>query len=424
MQTQFSLTQLADPDIAEADKILRSCVHCGFCTATCPTYVLLGDERDSPRGRIYFVKTMLETGAPASAETVQHLDRCLTCLACMTTCPASVDFMHLIEHGRHHAQKTHQRPVPDRLMRRLLLAVLPYTKRFSLALQMGKLTRPFKGWLPARLRNLVDATNSAPQPSRTASTGTFAATGTRRMRVALLSGCVQPALSPEINASAIRLLGRLGAEVIVSPRAGCCGALAHHLSDERAAIRAAKANIDAWTDEIDSGGLDAIVVTASGCGTEIKDYAHLLRHEPAHAEKAKRIASLARDITEVVSELRLGDALPREAPPIIYHSPCSLQHGQGLDRLPQDLLRRAGFEVRTPREAHLCCGSAGTYSLLEPEIAGELGRRKAHNIETAGGEIIATGNIGCMMQIARYAPLPIVHTIELLDWATGGPKPF
>jgi len=435
MQTDFSLAQLADPDTAESEKILRSCVHCGFCTATCPTYVLLGDELDSPRGRIYLIKNMLEEGGPngakpngakaITAEAVKHIDRCLSCLACMTTCPSGVNYMHLVDHGRRHIEEYYRRPASERLLRRLLGYVLTRPALFRAALHAVRLAKPFAGLMPTRLRPLVAlAPRTVPAASAMDRPQMFPAEGVRRMRVALLPGCAQQVLAPEINEATIRLLTRHGCEVVVAPGSGCCGALVHHLGDTAPALNFARANIDAWESLRISGGLDAIVVNASGCGTMLKDYGFLLRSDPAYTETAAGIAALARDISEVMATLGLRPASP--ALPtlrVAYHSACSLQHGQGVDREPRALLAAAGFRVAEVPEGHLCCGSAGTYNLLQPELAAALRERKLANIALTGADLVAAGNIGCITQLAKGTPLPIVHTAELLDWATGGLRP-
>ncbi len=426
MQTDFSLAQLADPDTAESEKILRTCVHCGFCTATCPTYVLLGDELDSPRGRIYLIKNMLEDdGKTISPETVKHIDRCLSCLACMTTCPSGVNYMHLVDHGRRHIAEHYRRPPTERLLRRLLGVVLTRPTLLRAVLHAARLTKPFLGLMPQRLRPLVAlAPRTVPPASAMDRPQIFPAEGVRRMRVALLPGCAQQVLMPEINEATIRLLVRHGCEVVVASGSGCCGALVHHLGDEMPALNFARANIDAWERLRISGGLDAIVANASGCGTMLKDYGFLLRTDPAYAEAAARTAAMARDISEVMAELGLRPGSPAlPALRVAYHSACSLQHGQGVDREPRALLAAAGFTVAEVPEGHLCCGSAGTYNLLQPELAAALRERKLANIALTGADLVAAGNIGCITQLAKGAPLPIVHTAELLDWATGGPIP-
>ena len=423
MQTNFSDQQLQDPGIARANEILRSCVHCGFCTATCPTYQVLGDELDSPRGRIYLIKDMLEKGRPADERTVRHIDRCLSCLACMTTCPSGVHYMHLIDHARAHVEKTYRRPFMDRVLRAVLSRVIPYPGRFRLALLGAKMARPFQRLIPdARLRAMVAmAPKRVPPVSRNDDAQVFPAQGARRMRVALMTGCAQKALNTDINDSTIRLLRRLGCEVVVAKGAGCCGALTHHMGKEALAHGSAAANIRAWMAEKSAGGLDAIVINTSGCGTTVKDYGHMFRLGPMAAEAAE-ISRLTKDISEVLVTLGLPEAAPKGLR-VAYHAACSLQHGQQVKSAPKDLLKRAGFEVVEPADSHLCCGSAGTYNLLQPVISAELKRRKVATLEAKAPQVIAAGNIGCMMQIGSGTGVPVVHTVELLDWATGGPKP-
>ena len=424
MRTDFTLAQLADSEIDAANTILRTCVHCGFCTATCPTYVLLGDELDSPRGRIYMIKNLLESGQPATAKVVKHIDRCLSCLSCMTTCPASVDYMHLVDRARVRIEKTFARPWPERMLRALLAFVLPSPGMFRLALKAAALGRPFKGMLPGRLKGLVAmAPARVPAASAVDRPQVFEAEGKRLKRVALLTGCAQQVLRPSINEATVRLLTRRGCEVVVAEGAGCCGALVHHMGREDQARKQARANIEAW----EKAGVEAVVINASGCGTTIKDYGWMLKHDPVWAERAARIAGLARDVSEIINELGVGELAEKGLPVVTYHSACSMQHGQGLSEEPKALLAAAGFEVREPAEGHLCCGSAGTYNMLQPELAGRLLERKVENLKRAGGAVIATGNIGCLEQIAggtgeNKGPA-VVHTIELLDWATGGPKP-
>ncbi len=430
MQTSFSPAQLADPHVAESEKILRKCVHCGFCTATCPTYVTLGNELDSPRGRIYLIKDMLENGRAADTEIVTHIDRCLSCLACMTTCPSGVNYMHLVDHARAHIEQTYTRPLPDRIMRALLAFVLPYPSRFRAALKLAKVGRPFAGLFEkiAVLKPVAAmlrlAPSSVPGASPASKPGIHAIRGAaRRARVAILTGCAQQVLDPGINEATISLLNRLGVEVIVPRGEGCCGALVHHMGREAQALASARNNVDAWTREIEEGGLDAIIVTASGCGTTIKDYGFMLRLDPAYAGKAAKVSALAKDVTEFLATLDLPRPARKPGMVVAYHSACSMQHGQKITRQPKELLQKAGFVVKEPREGHLCCGSAGTYNILQPEISARLRDRKVANIEATGAEIVATGNIGCITQIASAANMPVVHTIELLDWAYGGEKP-
>jgi glycolate oxidase iron-sulfur subunit len=427
MRTDFSAEQLADPDTAQSEKILRNCTHCGFCTATCPTYLLLGDELDGPRGRIYLIKDMLAGDGNITADTVKHIDRCLSCLACMTTCPSGVNYMHLVDHGRRWIEQKYRRPWAERALRRLLGNVLTRPLRFRLALYGAVLAKPFARFLPAQLAPLLAlAPPSIPAASSTDRPRVYPAEGERRMRVALLIGCAQRVLAPEINEATIRLLTRHGCEVVVARGAGCCGSLVHHLGQEVAALAFARAAIDAWERERVASGLDAIVINASGCGTTVKDYGFMLREDPVYAEKATRIAALARDVTEVVETLGLRSRSPEVAAMrrrVAYHSACSMQHGQRIHGGPKALLTAAGFETLDVPEGHLCCGSAGTYNLLQPQIAGRLRERKLGNIAKTGSDFVATGNIGCITQLASGCAVPVVHTVELLDWATGGPVP-
>jgi glycolate oxidase iron-sulfur subunit len=424
MQTHFTPEQLQDPGIARANQILRSCVHCGFCTATCPTYQILGDELDSPRGRIYLIKDMLEQGRPADAQTVKHIDRCLSCLSCMTTCPSGVHYMHLVDHARAHIEATYKRPLMDRLMRGTLARIIPYPTRFRLALFAARLAHPFRGLVPdARLRAMLDmAPASLPPVSRNDDPQTFVPLGPQIKRVALMTGCAQKALNTDINDATIRVLTRLGCEVVIAEGQGCCGALTHHMGKEDLAHSHAKAQIKAFAAAHRQGALDAIVINTSGCGTTVKDYGHMFRNDPEIALDAALVASLARDVSEVLAELAPKGQAPENLR-VAYHSACSLQHGQQIKTLPSDLLRRAGFTVLTPENPHLCCGSAGTYNLLQPALSNELKARKLATLHALEPQIIAAGNLGCMMQIGSGTQIPIVHTVELIDWATGGPRP-
>src|SRR5215475_11837689 len=427
MQTSFTLAQLADADVAESEKILRTCVHCGFCTATCPTYVLLGDELDSPRGRIYLIKDMLEHDRPATADVVKHIDRCLSFLSCMTTCPSGVHYMHLVDHARAHIATTYSRPLLDRLIRSLIARVLPHNGRFRWALAAARPFKPLAGLFAALgLAPVAAMLRLAPERAPAAPAGrgqrSFPPDRRRRGRVALLNGCVGPVIAPAIDAAAIRLLTRHGIEVVVGEE-GCCGALVHHMGRRSEALAAARQRIDQWTTEIEGEGLDAIVVTASGCGTTIKDYGHMLRTDPAYAEKAARVSQLTMDISEYLERLALAPDRGTMGLVVAYHAACSLQHGQKISRAPKELLFKFGFVVKDVPEGHLCCGSAGTYNMLEPELARRLRERKVGNIEKLKPDVIAAGNIGCMTQIAAGTEIPVVHTVELIDWATGGPAP-
>jgi glycolate oxidase iron-sulfur subunit len=433
MQTTFSLAQLTDPQTYASEKILRACVHCGFCTATCPTYVLLGDELDSPRGRIYLIKEMLEAESPATPEVVKHIDRCLSCLACMTTCPSGVNYMHLVDHAREHIEKTYKRPLFDRALRALLARVLTDPALFRLAAVAGQITKPLAPLFDvlglhrmAAMLRLAPRHKLAPPVERTGKV--HRAEGQRRGRVALLSGCINPVLAPATNDAAIRILNRHGIEVVVAKGEACCGSLVHHMGREAEALANARNNIDAWMREIEGQGLegqglDAILITVSGCGTTIKDYGFMLRTDPVYAAKAARISALAKDVTEYLATLDLKSAQAPGHLTVAYHSACSLQHGQKVAREPKELLSKFGFVVKDVPEGHLCCGSAGTYNILQPSLAGELRDRKVANIERLAPDVIAAGNIGCITQIAGGTAIPVVHTVELLDWATGGPAP-
>lgn len=420
MQTLFTPEQLADPATARSNEILRACVHCGFCTATCPTYQVLGDELDSPRGRIYLIKDMLESGRPADERTVKHIDRCLSCLSCMTTCPSGVHYMHLVDHARAHIEATYRRPLTDRLLRWTLAKILPYPMRFRLALALAKLGKPIAALIPdARIKAMLAMVpKTIPPVSRNDDAQTFAPTAPKRLRVALMTGCAQKALNTDINDATIRLLRRLGCEIVIPQAMGCCGALTHHMGREAEAHGFAANNIRAF---VAAGDLDAIVINTSGCGTTVKDYGHMFRNDPLGPDAAK-VAALAMDVTELLAKLDLP-ALPAQSLRVAYHAACSLQHGQQIKTTPKDLLKRAGFEVVEPADSHLCCGSAGTYNLLQPEISAQLKARKVQTLTARAPDVIAAGNLGCMMQIGSGTAVPVVHTVELLDWATGGPKP-
>ena len=435
MKTEFSLAQLADPDIKEADKILRACVHCGFCTATCPTYVLLGDELDSPRGRIYLIKQMLEKNEKPTAEVVKHIDRCLSCLACMTTCPSGVNYMHLVDQARVRIERDYSRPLPEQALRKVLALVLPRPDLFRTSMYLARLGRPFAGLLPSPRAGSVTPTlfsrikaMLALAPGRLPPPGplpgsVFPAQGEKRARVALLQGCAQQVLAPRINQAAISVLTRHGIEVVLVKDEQCCGALTHHMGDDADALRRARANVTVWRREAEQGGLDAILVTTSGCGTVVKDYGYLLREDRDYAASAAQVSELAKDISEYLAGIELKPSNQKGDIKVAYHAACSLQHGQKITHAPKELLSKNGFVVKDVPESHLCCGSAGTYNILQPELAGRLRDRKVANIASVGPDVIAAGNIGCMVQIAGGTSVPVVHTIELLDWATGGPRP-
>ncbi len=446
MQTAFTSSQLADPEVAATEQILRKCVHCGFCTATCPTYVLLGDELDSPRGRIYLIKEMLENSRPATEVVARHLDRCLSCLACMTTCPSGVNYQHLIDHARVHVERTYRRPWDARLLRSVLARILPYPARLRGALALARRVRPLaKLWprgdalhadgLCASLRAMVDLAAFSPGRARSHAAGSPVddpqntaaqhqdGLENRSGRVAVLDGCAQCVLTPETQAASVRLLRRAGFEVVRI--GGCCGAIVHHLGRAEQSRALAARLLEQLDAECRGGALDAVIVTASGCGTHLKDYGYLFRNDARLAGSAARASGLARDISEWLDAIGWSPRAPgRHAPPVIaYHSACSMQHGQQLDRAPQRLLERAGFEVREIPEGHLCCGSAGTYNILQPRLAAQLRERKLENIRRTSARVVATGNVGCIVQLAGAADLAVVHTAELLDWAQGGPAP-
>jgi len=420
METRFSPTQLHEAPIKISNDILRTCVHCGFCTATCPTYVVLGDELDSPRGRIYLIKDMLESQQPVPASTVKHIDRCLSCLSCMTTCPSGVDYMHLVDYARVHIEKTHKRPLAETMLRALLAFVLPKPALFRWSLVGARFIKPLAFLLPGRLKGMIAMSPPSLPKADPVTLVQTRAEGKARLRVALLAGCAQQVLAPRINRAAAGVLSRLGCDVFEAEGVGCCGALTHHMGKEHAALDQARLNIQAW----ERAQPDVIAITASGCGSTVKDYGFMLKDDPAWAERAANISALARDVSEVVAELGLSGVQDFIKPRVAYHAPCSLQHGQKNLAGPSDLLKAAGFDVFTPKDAHLCCGSAGTYNLMQPELATALGTRKADSLEALNAEVIATGNIGCLIQIGSYADTKVVHTVELLDWALGGPSPL
>ncbi len=398
-------THLADfirdtPQGREADAILRSCVHCGFCNATCPTYQLLGDELDGPRGRIYLMKQMLE-GQAVTEVTRSHLDRCLTCRNCETTCPSGVRYGRLVDIGRELAEELSPRPLGERLMRAGLRRALGTPAVFNPLLKLG---RGVRGLLPAALREHVPA--GAPAGYRPAPR--------HARRMLILEGCVQPAMAPETNAASARVLDRLGVSLIAAPEAGCCGAIDQHLAAPEAARAAMRRNIDAWWPHIEAGA-EVIVITASGCGSLVKEYGHHLRDDPAYAAKAARVSALTRDLCEVLAAENLAPwraATPRR---VAFHPPCSLQHGQQVRGVIETILTNLGHELVPVAESHLCCGSAGTYSLLQAELAGQLRERKLSNLQARGPELIATANIGCQSHLAATSGVPVVHWISLLE---------
>ena len=431
MQTNFTLAQLADPDTKRSEQILRKCVHCGFCTATCPTFVLLGDERDSPRGRIYFIKAMLEGDRAPTAQEVRHVDRCLSCLSCMTTCPSGVHYMHLVDHGRHHIEQTYRRPFADRILRRMLAILMPRPRLFRWVMALSRFAKPLAALLPRsssdpggatflrRVKAMIEAVPAHLRgPSPVDRPQSFAALGARRKRVALMPGCGQQVLAPEVNEATVRLLTRHGVEVVNVAGSGCCGSSVLHVGDNQQALALAKANIDAWLGQ----DFDAVVINASGCGTTVKDYGAMFANDPVWKDKAERVSKLARDVSEFMAEIGLANVTAHPLT-VAYHSACSMQHGQKITEQPRKLLRDAGFAVKDVPDGHLCCGWAGTYQVLQPELSRRLRDLKVANIESTRPDVIAAGNFGCIGNIAGGTSIPVVHTVELLDWATGGPKP-
>ncbi len=418
MRTAPALARSSNPAVRLSADILRHCVECGLCTATCPTYVLSHEEDQGPRGRNLLIHGILAGEGTPGADAVGHIDSCLLCLACADACPSGVDFMHLMEVARARLEKTFRRPSGDRMLRHMLATVLPHPTRFRQAL---RLSGPLKGLMAGRLEGMASMTPSRlPAASPVDRPQVFAAEGRRLKRVALMTGCAQQVLRPSINEATVRLLTRHGCEVVVAAGAGCCGALVHHLGREGDARAAARANVAAWS-KLD--GLDAVIVNASGCGTTVKDYGFLLAGEAAWAGRAGAVAALARDLSEFLVELGIGPGGMAERLRIAHHLPCSMRHGQGLRGQPAALLESCGFEVVEVPEAHMCCGSAGTHSLLFPEVAARLARRKAARIEALDCDLVATSNIGCLIHIAAATGRPVVHAAELLDWATGGPRP-
>ena len=429
MDTNFSEKQLEDKDNKSSEKILRKCVHCGFCNATCPTYNLLGNELDGPRGRIYLIKDMLEKNKPANEKIVKHIDRCLSCYSCMTTCPSGVNYMHLIDHGRSHIEKTYERPFFDRLIRNFLSWSLSKSINFRIVSMLTLIAKPFNFFFPKKIRKMIKLMPIS-FPKKTLATMEVYSPNNKKKpvaRVALLTGCVQKVISPQINESTIRLLNRHGIEVIVPKSIDCCGSLNHHLGKEESSKENFKNNILVWYDEYLNNGLDAIISNTSGCGTTLKDYGFIFRNDKEFKKKAKKISELSKDITEYLEDnVKLNFISMKKSDKkykIAYHSACSMQHGQKIHKQPINLIKKTGNEVLEIPEGHICCGSAGTYNLLQSDIASDLLKGKIKNIEKIKPEIISTGNIGCITQISTGTKIPILHTIEIIDWYTGGPKP-
>ncbi|MBT8119274.1 MAG: glycolate oxidase subunit GlcF [Gammaproteobacteria bacterium] len=405
MQTNISEQFLSNPDIMDAEAILRSCVHCGFCTATCPTYQLLGDELDSPRGRIYLIKQVLE-GNELSSKTQSHLDRCLTCRSCETTCPSGVRYGRLVEIGREIVDQQVPRNLLQTVTRILLRKIVPYPRRFARFYKLGLLFRPL---LPATLKRKL--------PVPLSSAGTENITSKRKMLV--LQGCVQSVVTPQTNQAASRILQKLGIELISAPDAGCCGAVSHHLSAAEEGLDFMRRNIDAWWPYIESEveqGVEAIIITASGCGTVVKDYAELLKHDPQYTDKAKKVSALAKDVSEILRDEDLSTiVLGNEEIKVAFHSPCTLQHGQKLNGVVEKILSKVGFTLTPVVDPHLCCGSAGTYSILQAELSQQLLDNKLSSLQSCQPDIIATANIGCQMHMASKATVPVKHWLEVID---------
>ena len=422
MYTNFTSEQLSHPDMDDVNDALTRCLQCGYCAEICPTYQLTGDENENSRGRVKLIKEMLEKGSRPDEKTVRHIDRCMSCLACMSTCPSFVNYMRLVDHAREYIEDNYQRPLLDRLQRWTLAKVLPNPDLFRLAINGARLVKPLAFTMPGNFRNMMDfIPDKLPPPSPNDSPQVFPAIGERKQRVALMTGCAQKALNTDINDATIRILRRHGCEVVVAEGAACCGALTYHMGKAKDSRVAAASNIQAWMKEVNGAGLDAIVINTSGCGTVIKEYGHMFRND-ALAEDAVKISSLAKDISELLSKIELGNKLKPDMR-VAYHATCSLQYGQRVRFAPKKLLKKAGFTVIESRDAHTCCGSAGTYNLLQPEVSLQLKERKVKALQEGRPDAIAAGNIGCMVQIGSGTKLPVVHTVELLDWVTGGPVP-
>ncbi len=429
METNFSEKQLKDNDNKSSEKILRKCVHCGFCNATCPTFQLLGDELDGPRGRIYLLKDMLEKNKPANEKIVKHIDRCLSCYSCMSTCPSGVNYMHLIDHGRKHIEKTFKRPLLDRIIRSFLSTTLSNSFNFRIIAFFTQFIKPFKFLFPAKISNMIKIMPTK-FPKKTLPNMKVYRNQLRKKpvaRVALLTGCVQKVISPQINEATIRLLNRHNIEVVVLKNIACCGSLNHHLGKGELADKTFRNNISIWYDEYLKNGLDAIISNTSGCGTTLKDYGFIFRSDKDLKKKAKKISELTKDITEYLNEKVklnfIAKTKNQKKYKIAYHSACSMQHGQKVHQDPINLIKKTGNDVVDIPEGHICCGSAGTYNLLQNDIATELLNKKIYNIKKINPQIISTGNIGCITQIAQGTKIPILHTVEIIDWYTGGPKP-
>ena len=428
METHFSKEQLKNKDNKSSEKILRKCVHCGFCNATCPTYQLLGDELDGPRGRIYLIKDMIENNKPPNEKIVKHIDRCLSCYSCMTTCPSGVNYMHLIDHGRNHIEKTYKRSFGDRFIRNFLSRTLSNPTNFRIIAILTQFIKPLRFLFPKKMREMIKLMPRKFPKKTLPNMQVYRALKKKPVaRVALLTGCVQKVISPQINEATIRLLNRHGIEVVVPKGIDCCGSLNHHLGKSDLAHQSFKKNISIWYEEYLKNGLDAIISNTSGCGTTLKDYGFIFRADQDFKKKAKKISELTKDITEYLDEnVKLNfikDKNYYKEYKIAYHSACSMQHGQKLHQVPINLIKKTGNKVFNIADGHLCCGSAGTYNLLHNDIAKQILKNKISNIKKINPQFIATGNIGCITQIANGTKIPILHTVEIIDWYTGGPKP-
>ena len=425
MRTDFTKKQLFDSSTKSSEKIIRKCVHCGMCNATCPTYGISGDELEGPRGRIYLIKDMLEKNKPANKKIAKHIDSCLSCYSCMTTCPSGVNYMHLIDHGRNHVEATYKRPLLDRLMRNVLSYTLPKPNIFLIFVILTKIIKPFNFLFPSFIKNSLNLMPNKIPLKTIRKKKVYLSKGNKAIaRVALLTGCVQRVISPEINESTIRLLNRHNVEVVVLPKIDCCGSLNHHLGKKELAHISFKKNIDLWHEEYLKNGLDAIISNTSGCGTTLKDYGFIFRNDEKFMRKAKKISELTKDITEFLDEnLKLYfEADDEKKYKIAYHSACSMQHGQKIHEQPINIIKKTGNTVLKIPDGHICCGSAGTYNILHQKMAKALLRNKVKNILEVSPDFIATGNIGCITQISSGTNIPIVHTVEIIDWFTGGKK--
>ncbi|MGH1353348.1 MAG: glycolate oxidase subunit GlcF [Methyloligellaceae bacterium] len=428
MQTNFTKKQLSAPRLAEAESILQKCVQCGLCNATCSSYVLLKDERDGPRGRIFMIKDMLEGGKRNNSGVREHLDRCMSCLSCVTTCPADVDYMHLVDLAKVYVEETGQRSTREKFFRALLSKILPYPNRFRAALTAAIVIRPFRkvfDWLKLKeISAMLELVPSNPfRKAQFSGPGMAKPHRYRTKRVSLMRGCTQQVLRPEINDATVRLLARQGVEVIIPQESGCCGSLDYNMGKESEALAAARHNVDAWYELMRDEPLDAIIINAGGCGTTVKDYRQMLSHDPAYSRRAEEISDIAQDISEFLVNFDQDAPHGWSSIKVAYHSACTMQHGQKVNDQPRYLLQQAGYTVLEVPEGHICCGSGGTFNMLQPDLASDLRERKVRNIESIRPDVIATGNIGCISQIAAGTDIPIVHTVELLDWALGGPCP-